>query len=502
MKAGSFFSELFTRCSANIRNFFKSRKNAFPENRQLPQLPAKSERCVTVVIPALNEEKNIVGVITYALADPMVCEVIVIDDCSIDLTAQLAEQAGAKIITSAMLGKGVSMKEGVMAASCDLIAYLDGDLSGMREGIITRLCLPLINDEADLVKGKFSRDSGRVTELLAKPMLKIFFPALTSFTQPLGGIVAARKSLLKTLDFENDYGADVGLLIDAYLCGARLMEVDIGSIHHESQALSELAFMANDVGRVILSRAKDAGKLNVDQIFAMHEEQRLALSEVESVLIRRKGRERLLLLDMDGTVTASRFIVELAQLTGHVSTLMEFLDSPKSDTLTRSENIAKIFKFTHKSKFEEAARNLKLRDGVIDFIKEMKKRGFMVGIISDSYFVAAEIIRKRIFAHFAIAHAIRFEYNVSTDQFRINPAFLDESGGICKSNTLDYFRNDDQEPKIKEIWVIGDNENDLALMKKADRAFVIEPKSDVFDKEDSIIKISSFQELNPYLPPK
>lgn len=195
--------------------------------------------------------------------------------------------------------------------------YPDGDLAGLGSGIITDLCAPLLRREVDFVKARFGRGGGRVTELTAKPMLKIFLPEVAHFSQPLGGIIAARKTLLQALSFEDGYGVDVGLLLDAHLAGARFAEVDIGALEHDSQPLLDLTLMANEVGRVIFSRAKSAGRLHVEQVAAMYELQRQAATGVDYVLTRRKGRTRLLLLDMDGTVTASRFAVELARVTGH-----------------------------------------------------------------------------------------------------------------------------------------------------------------------------------------
>ncbi len=139
-----------------------------------------------------------------------------VDDSSIDDTAALARAAGAEVITSTMLGKGTSMRDGVYAARLDLLVYLDGDLAGLRSGIVTDLCRPLAYGEADFVKARFGRRGGRVIELTASPMLQVFFPELARFAQPLGGIVAARVPLLKALGFEEGYGVDVGLLIDAY----------------------------------------------------------------------------------------------------------------------------------------------------------------------------------------------------------------------------------------------------------------------------------------------
>jgi hypothetical protein len=122
---------------------------------------------------------------------------------------------------------------------------------------------------------------------------------------------------LKALRFEDGYGVDVGLLIDASLSGARVAEVDIGSLEHDSQALEDLTLMANEVGRVIFQRARSAGRLHVDQILAMYEVQRQATSSISFIMSRRKARKRLLLLDLDGTVTQQNFFAELALATGH-----------------------------------------------------------------------------------------------------------------------------------------------------------------------------------------
>lgn len=456
----------------------------------------------TVIIPTLNEAKHIAEVVTYALADATTSEVIVIDDSSTDETVILAGQAGAKVITSSMLGKGASMRDGLPPANSSVIVYLDGDLSGFRAGIITDLCTPLAKGEADFVKARFGRGGGRVTELTAKPMLKIFFPELAEFAQPLGGIVAARKSLLQSFQFEDDYGVDVGLLIDAYLVGAKLAEVDIGSLEHESQPLHDLTRMANEVSRVIFNRALVAGRLHQDQISAMFESQRQEAADIDYTLMRRNGRQRLLLLDMDGTITPSRFALELARTTGREATLIELLDDPNYDTTSRSNLVADLFRFIHRRTFEQVAHSLELRSGVIEFVNQMRRRGFMVGVVSESYFIAAEILRRRIFADFAIAHTIQFESDICSGKVRLNPAFLPaaDTGKTqpCKSNVLRCFLEDTTMPSVSETWVVGDNLNDLELMRLADRAFVIEPKSPSMLNDPKIQQIVSFSELLPF----
>ena len=185
--------------------------------------------------------------------------------------------------------------------------------------------------------------------------------------------------MLQALSFEDGYGVDVGLLLDAHLLGAKLAEVDIGSLDHDSQPLHDLTLMANEIGRVIFARAKTAGRLHVEQVAAMYESQRQAASGIDYVLTRRKSRQRLLLIDMDGTVTKSRYALELARATGHESALMQMLDDNGGDSATRSDKIAKLFQYVHKKKFEQVAHDMTLRSGVIEFVNQMRRRGFMVG---------------------------------------------------------------------------------------------------------------------------
>lgn len=453
----------------------------------------------SVLIPALNEEKRIAQVVAYALSDPATAEVIVIDDSSTDRTAELAAKAGARVLTSSMLGKGASMRDGLEQAQSDIVVYLDGDLAGLRPAIISALCRPLLGDSADFVKARFGRGGGRVTELTAKPMLKIFFPELAAFAQPLGGIVAARKKLLMTLTFEDDYGVDIGLLVDAHLAGAALSEVDIGALEHDSQPLQDLTLMANEVGRVIFNRARAAGRLNVEQVSAMFELQRQAASGIDYILTRRKQRQRLLLLDMDGTITPARFVQELAEVTGQSQALQPLLEGA-SDQDMRSARIAEVFRYTHKTRFEQVARNMVIRPGVIEFVRHMKRQGFMVGVVSDSYFIAANILRRRIFADFAVAHTMLFDHEVCTGQVRINPAFQaptesGEEAGICKSHVLRRFLDDPQPPQIDLVWVVGNDINDLPLMQLADQAFAIAPAPGLLPSDAGITVLDSFEDF-------
>ena len=454
--------------------------------------------CASVVIPALNEAARIGDVVRHALSDPATAEVIVVDDSSIDQTVRRARQAGAEVITSSMLGKGASMRDGLHFARSDVVVYLDGDLAGLRPDIVSDLCRPIVLGDADFVKARFGRTGGRVTELTAKPMLKVFFPELARFAQPLGGIVAARSSLLRAMRFEYGYGVDVGLLIDAQRLGARLCEVDIGSLEHDSQQLSDLTAMANEVSRVIYARARTAGRLNMEQVTAMFESQRQATATLEHILTRRRGRTGLVLLDMDGTITPDRYVAALAKATGEEAALAKLIDRG-DDAATRSQRIAALFKYVHREHFERVAHALSIRPGVVACVNRLRRAGLMVGVVSDSYFVAAEIVRRRVFADFALAHTLQFDGDVCNGELHLNPAFMPSDRGSsdkpCKGHVVRRLRQDPAEPRIKTIWAVGDSENDLEMLREADHAYVIEPRSADLPDRARAIRIESFDEL-------
>ncbi|MBK8152591.1 MAG: glycosyltransferase [Saprospiraceae bacterium] len=130
---------------------------------------------ITVIIPTLNEEENIGSVVSFAKSFKNVSEVLVVDDKSIDNTVPIALNGGAKVITSTKLGKGASMKDGILYASNEILVFLDGDIDPYPEDTINLLTEPILTKRADFVKSKFNRNAGRVTELTAKPLLSIFF---------------------------------------------------------------------------------------------------------------------------------------------------------------------------------------------------------------------------------------------------------------------------------------------------------------------------------------
>lgn len=437
-------------------------------------------KMISVVIPVLNESATITSVVLFAKRCPLVDEVIVVDDGSIDGTPELASEAGARVITSTLLGKGASMEDGLREARNEIVLYLDGDLNELSPESIEALTAPLLGGAADFVKAKFQRAAGRVTILTAKPLLRTYFPELSELNQPLSGILAARKTLLRQLVFENDYGVDVGLLIDAFQAGARIAEVDIGQIEHRSHSLGALGEMATQVARAVLERAAKAGRLRLSYIREARENERLRRLNLDGFLDRVSPSEKVALFDMDGVLLNGRFVVELAKATGKELDLAALLDNYTLPARERMKQIAAVFKGVHHQVFETIAREIPLMPGAVETVVGLRRAGYRVGLITDSYHYAAEIVRRRVFADFCFAHFMRFKNERASGRVHLCPAMIHPEGcqihDHCKVNVLSHL-TDRFGLDPAQIVAVGDGENDVCMLRAAGCSVAFRPKS-------------------------
>jgi glucosyl-3-phosphoglycerate synthase len=217
---------------------------------------------VSVVVPARNEAGTVGGIIQAIAALDGVGEVLVVDDGSTDGTATVAAAAGARVVAATGgPGKGSAMWDGVAAARGDLVVFCDADLTSFDARVITTLATTLASARAGtvLVKGDYERpgDGGRVTELAARPVLRLLHPHIAHVAQPLGGEYAAWRDALEDVPFVCGYGVELGLLLDlAARHGADAVgEVDLGVRRHRNRPLAQLAPQAQEVLAVALQRA-------------------------------------------------------------------------------------------------------------------------------------------------------------------------------------------------------------------------------------------------------
>ncbi len=453
---------------------------------------------ITVVIPTLNEEENIASVVNFAKAHSHVTEVMVVDDKSIDKTVKIALKNGAKVITSTKLGKGASMKDGVLCASNDIIVFLDGDIDPYPHYTIKLLTDPILHGEVDFVKSSFSRNAGRVTELVAKPLLSIFFPDLLRFTQPLSGMIAGRKSWFEKLDFRDDYGVDIGILIDFYLMNVRMKEVEIGYIENKSHSLHSLGKMSKEVAQTIILKAASSKNphYNFEEMGVLNE----IRSQMEFALkAHLDDLDKLFVFDMDNTLLQGRFIDACAEKFYFKKELMD-IRSSESDGIILSKRIATLLKNKTFSELIEVADNIPIVKGAKEVISKLKKRGYIVGIISDSYNCITNHIKNKLHMDFSLSNELEFSKSICTGEIQLPSFFIntDQSlcrHNICKSNALISLL-EKFNIKRENTLTIGDSINDLCMIKISGLGIAFCSSNELLNHHaDIVIKQPSFGKL-------
>jgi glucosyl-3-phosphoglycerate synthase len=241
----------------------------------------KGDRPVAVILPALDEEEtvgDIVAAIRTELArgpGDVVDEVIVVDSDSGDATAAVAAASGARVVQLGDVlrafeprrGKGEAMWRGVAATDAEFVVFVDADLQSFDPRFVVALLGPMLADPAtQFVKAAYDRPptdpavpsngGGRVTELMARPLLSAFWPELGGVLQPLAGEYAARRDLLLRLPFRCGFGVDIGLLLDSYAAAGldSLAQVDLHRRWHRHSDVPSLGRMAAEVMHTAFDR--------------------------------------------------------------------------------------------------------------------------------------------------------------------------------------------------------------------------------------------------------
>jgi glucosyl-3-phosphoglycerate synthase len=201
----------------------------------------------------------------------------VVDADSPDGTADIARARGAEVYSENELlpgygpaqGKGDAMWRGLSVARGDIVMFADADTRDFGEHFVYGTLGPLLAYPGiQFSKAAYRRPflsggqsvadgGGRVTELMAKPLLNFFYPELAGFVQPLAGEFAASAQLLRSIPFLTGYGVELGILIDVLTAAGLpgLAQVDLGSRQNRHQPLLDLARMSSTVLRAMARRA-------------------------------------------------------------------------------------------------------------------------------------------------------------------------------------------------------------------------------------------------------
>jgi glucosyl-3-phosphoglycerate synthase len=262
---------------ARVESWFRRRTSRAADWPVARVLAAKGPTRVSVVLPALDERATVGRIVERIRRElverhPLVDELVVVDSGSVDDTVDVARAAGATVVRREDVlpdlpprpGKGEVLWRSLAATSGDVVAFVDSDLRDFSTSFVTALLGPLLADPSvQFVKATYDRalgvgetatatGGGRVTELVARPLLALHWPELTGFVQPLGGEYAARRTLLETLPFAGGYAVEFGLLVDIVAAVGldAMAQVDLVHRKHRNSDLHKLGRMATEILQV------------------------------------------------------------------------------------------------------------------------------------------------------------------------------------------------------------------------------------------------------------
>lgn len=455
---------------------------------------------ITVIIPALNEEKTIRHVVQLANKSADVTEVIVVDDKSMDNTVEEAKKEGATVITSTKLGKGASMKDGVLVAKNEVLVFLDADITTYPENVVQLLAQPLLTNKADFCKSCFSRQAGRVTELVAKPLLSILYPEFPSFWQPLSGMIAGKKSMFAKCEFEEGYGVDIGILIDMHQMGARIEEVSIGHVENKMQSLEQLGKMSREVAKTIMKKSKRVEEQNLEtfeNIQVIREQMEFAIRENLMSL------KKIAVFDMDNTILRASFITTAAEKYGFKQKLVEIVTN-NTNPFIRTKLIANLLRGKTVGDLLSLTDEIEVTPNLQNIVAQLREQGYITGIITDSYDCIANHLKNKFGFDFTIANELEFSKSIATGEVKIPSVFFEGEESqckhdYCKLNALikmcGFYKVD-----LKNTLVVGDGENDICCIKKGGIGVSFcSTHSFVDTVADYIIKEPDFNLLLPIL---
>ena len=270
------------------RDWFARRSYEHDEFSDLARLAVRKRELgvdVSVVLPC-REVARTIGAIAdeiHALNEqaPLVDQLIAVDAGSRDGTAGVAARHGLTVYQEDELlsgfgpaaGKGDAMWRALSVATGDVVMFLDADTTNFGRHFVSGVLGPMLTEPAvRFAKATYHRpligprgdvldDAGRVTELTAKPLLRIFFPELSGFGQPLAGELVADRELLRSIPFLTGYAVETAMLIDVLRAAGleAMAQVGLGARHNRSKALRELGTMSYSVSRAVVERAGASG---------------------------------------------------------------------------------------------------------------------------------------------------------------------------------------------------------------------------------------------------
>jgi glucosyl-3-phosphoglycerate synthase len=262
----------------------------FSDLKELLDLKKGAQKTISICLPSMNESSTIGHILEVIRDDlmegiPLVDQLCVVDGGSDDGTRDIAREVGAEVYLQEEilpgkfqpLGKGDALWRSLYCLKGDIIIWIDSDIRNFGPRFIYGLIGPLLaQPDIRFVKAYYQRPiktegrllstgGGRVTELVARPLLSLFYPELGSIIQPLSGEYGGYRSLLESIPFFSGYGVEIGMLMDIYSrYGMEVMgQVDLVERHHRNQPIPALGRMAFQIMQAVFIRLQEQGKMKL-----------------------------------------------------------------------------------------------------------------------------------------------------------------------------------------------------------------------------------------------
>ncbi|TFG81974.1 MAG: glucosyl-3-phosphoglycerate synthase [Spirochaetales bacterium] len=265
--------------------------SAFSDIAALVRRKEERNLKISLCFPTLNEEATIAKEIIVIRSElqvrhRLIDEVVVIDSGSVDRTAQVAAEYGAKVYQASDIlpelepfkGKGENLWKALYVLEGDIIVYIDADIKNIHPRFVYGLIGPLLmDDEIRFVKAFYDRPialdrktikpsgGGRVTELVIRPLFSIFYPELSQFIQPLSGEYAGFRDSFDSIAFPIGYGIETSMLIDLYERSGMdaMAQVDLDKRVHRNQTTLALGRMSFGIIQTFIAKLRQAGKADI-----------------------------------------------------------------------------------------------------------------------------------------------------------------------------------------------------------------------------------------------
>jgi glucosyl-3-phosphoglycerate synthase len=276
---------------------------------------------ISLCLPTLNEENTIAKEIIIMKSElmtryPLLDEIVVIDSGSSDQTFKIAESFGAKVYLADKLlpahgsyrGKGENLWKALYVTTGDIIVYLDADIKNIHHRFCYGLLGPLLTeDHIKYTKAFYDRPiaigkskirptgGGRVTELVIRPLLSLFFPELTQILQPLSGEYAGYREVFEKIPFPIGYGVETSMILD--ICEKWgldvIAQVDLERRVHRNQDTRALGRMSFVVIKTFLKRLENLGLIELKKdIYDEMIQYQLVKNDISPEVLKMVGIER------------------------------------------------------------------------------------------------------------------------------------------------------------------------------------------------------------------